>query len=98
MRNPQESSAYRPASYRAATVRERSRLPWFLLLLLASSAQASAPLPYEALHHVRVPMRDGMRLDANVFHTRETARQPVLLVRTPYGKGDGLLPGFQLFI
>ena len=74
-----------------------NRLAWYFLL--AAVARASDPLPlYEELRHVRVPMRDGIHLDSNVYSPKETARRPVLLVRTPYGKADALFRGYQLFI
>src|SRR5215204_6606972 len=46
---------------------------------------------------VRVPMRDGIRLSTNVFLPASLSKHPVLLVRTPYGKGTTLLPGYKLF-
>ncbi|HYO80717.1 MAG TPA: CocE/NonD family hydrolase [Bryobacteraceae bacterium] len=46
----------------------------------------------------RVPMRDGVRLATSVFLPSPTGRHPVLLVRTPYGKGKDLLPGYHLFL
>ena len=48
--------------------------------------------------HVPVPMRDGVRLSANVFLPSEHARVPAILVRTPYGKGAGLTPNYQAFV
>ncbi|HPM77985.1 MAG TPA: CocE/NonD family hydrolase [bacterium] len=36
-----------------------------------------------------VPMRDGVRLDTDVYLPRIDNAVPVILVRTPYGKGDG---------
>jgi uncharacterized protein len=48
---------------------------------------------------VRIPMRDGIRLSTHVFRPPGVARQlPVLLIRTPYGKGLNLLPGYRIFI
>jgi uncharacterized protein len=48
---------------------------------------------------VRVAMRDGVRLSAHVFRPEGAARPlPVLLIRTPYGKGTDLLPGYRVFI
>lgn len=44
---------------------------------------------------VRIPMRDGVRLSANVFRPSSTGRVPALLVRTPYNKGSVLFPGYQ---
>ncbi len=42
-------------------------------------------------------MRDGVHLSANVFLPSSTGRNPAILVRTPYGKGDQILAGYQLF-
>ena len=41
---------------------------------------------------VAVPMRDGVRLSANVFRPEAPGRYPTILLRTPYGKGDAHLP------
>lgn len=46
---------------------------------------------------VRVPMRDGVKLSTNVF-LPGVGRYPALLVRTPYNKGQDLLPGYRIFI
>ncbi len=43
-------------------------------------------------------MRDGVRLDTNVFRPPGSGRFPAILVRTPYGKGEDLLPNYQSFI
>lgn len=43
-------------------------------------------------------MRDGVRLSANVFLPAERAHLPAILVRTPYGKGAGILPNYQTFV
>jgi uncharacterized protein len=64
-----------------------------LLLALLSGAAASAivgsrdgapPIRYQ--FNVTVPMRDGVRLAANIYRPASEGRHPVLLVRTPYGK------------
>jgi putative CocE/NonD family hydrolase len=47
---------------------------------------------------VPVPMRDGVRLSANVFRPSEHARVPAILVRTPYGKGLDITPHYQAFV
>jgi putative CocE/NonD family hydrolase len=47
---------------------------------------------------VPVPMRDGVRLSANVFRPSEHARVPAILVRTPYGKGIDITPNYQAFV
>jgi len=43
-------------------------------------------------------MRDGVRLSANVFLPADSAPRSTILVRTPYGKGDGLIPNYQAFV
>ena len=43
-------------------------------------------------------MQDGVRLAANIFLPSETGRFPTILVRTPYNKGDDLLPGYRSFL
>lgn len=48
--------------------------------------------------HVRVPMRDGVHLDANVFYPAGGTRYPAILLRTPYGKGADFNPGYSSFI
>lgn len=57
----------------------------------ASPARNPAPL------RARVPMRDGVMLAANVFLPPGGGRHPAILVRTPYGKGEQILAGYQLF-
>jgi hypothetical protein len=37
---------------------------------------------------VKIPMRDGARLSANIFLPKAEGSFPVILVRSPYGKGD----------
>ncbi|MBL8176250.1 MAG: CocE/NonD family hydrolase [Bryobacterales bacterium] len=61
--------------------------------LLGWAALAAAP-PVE---HVRMAMRDGVTLSANLFRPSETGRFPVILVRTPYGKGKDLPRNYRLF-
>jgi putative CocE/NonD family hydrolase len=44
-------------------------------------------------------MRDGVRLSTNVFlPSGSPGKFPTLLVRTPYGKGSALLPGYRIFL
>jgi len=47
--------------------------------------------------HVFIPMRDGVKLAANVFLPAEPARRPVILERTPYGKTD-LGTSYEFFV
>ncbi len=37
---------------------------------------------------VKIPMRDGIKLSANIFLPKADGKFPVLLSRTPYGKGS----------
>jgi putative CocE/NonD family hydrolase len=43
-------------------------------------------------------MRDGVHLAANIFLPSEAGRFPILLVRTPYSKGDDLNSTYRLFV
>ena len=65
---------------------------WFSL-----TASASAPEIVQRLH-VRIPMRDGVQLAANIFLPSESSRFPVILVRTPYNKGVDLIPNYRFFV
>jgi putative CocE/NonD family hydrolase len=49
-------------------------------------------------YNVVVPMRDGVRLSANVFRPGEGGRYPAILVRTPYGKGDVITAAYESFV
>lgn len=48
----------------------------------ASSVSASVAVEF----NVRVPMRDGVALSANVYRPAKAGRYPVVVVRTPYTK------------
>lgn len=69
---------------------------WVAVVVCLSSAIAS-PAMHASLHE-RVPMRDGVHLDANVFRPAHAGRFPAILIRTPYGKGTDLLPGYGVFV
>jgi putative CocE/NonD family hydrolase len=43
-------------------------------------------------------MRDGVRLFANIFLPGEHGRVPAILIRTPYGKGEDLVPNWQALV
>ena len=59
----------------------------------------AAQKPIVKYLHVPVPMRDGVRLSANVFLPVGTrAALPAILVRTPYGKGADITPHHQAFV
>ncbi len=55
-----------------------------LALLLTATSQAA--VKREAM----VPMRDGVKLAANIFLPQAEGRFAVILIRTPYGKGTEL--------
>jgi putative CocE/NonD family hydrolase len=61
-----------------------------LLCLAASLSLAGAATTYEVevRTNVMVPMQDGVRLATNVFLPKAEGKWPVLLMRSPYGKGD----------
>ena len=61
-------------------------LPFFLLSLSLLAQEARQPFVFEP--DVSMPMRDGVRLAANIFRPKGEGRFPVILMRTPYGKGD----------
>lgn len=47
--------------------------------------------------HIKIPMRDGVKLCANVFVPPGGGKFPTILVRTPYGKGQGI-GNYQVFV
>ncbi len=55
------------------------------LLALLATARPGAP-PSFAERGVAVPMRDGVKLGADVFRPAEAGRFPTLVYRTPYGR------------
>lgn len=68
------------------------------LLALLLAAVAALPQAPEKDLHVRVRMRDGVRLCTNVFRPDVEGRVPALLVRTPYGKGTDLAAAYLPFL
>ena len=54
-----------------------------LLLML----QAAGPTRITMEYDVRVPMRDGVALSADVYRPSTAERVPIILVRTPYDNG-----------
>ena len=70
----------------------RAALKAALVLLLVFNAAA------EQRFVVRMQMRDGVRLSANVFLPHAEGRYSTLLIRTPYGKGKDLIPNYRVFI
>jgi putative CocE/NonD family hydrolase len=68
------------------------------LLLCAALLHATGSVAYQKLLHARVPMRDGIHLDTNIFHPTGGGRYPAVLLRTPYGKGPDLPAGYSAFL
>ncbi len=68
------------------------------LPLATPAAVINRAAPQITEYNVAVPMRDGVRLRANVFRPGAVARYPVILLRTPYGKGDVITPAYQSFV
>ena len=85
----------------AGTVRGAGRRLAAILLTVALGAwQVGPPLQAAeekfdvAAEEVMVPMRDGVRLATDIYRPVRAGkpledRRPVVLIRTPYGKGNG---------
>ncbi len=69
-----------------------------LLIAVCCAALPGGQTPELTMLRVPVPMRDGVRLSANVFLPAEAAPRPAILVRTPYGKGTALIPNYHAFV
>lgn len=56
----------------------------------AAAATAAAPAPHEVQAQLDVPvaMRDGVELATNVYRPVAEGQYPVIVMRSPYGKGD----------
>ncbi|MBL8291838.1 MAG: CocE/NonD family hydrolase, partial [Bryobacterales bacterium] len=63
-------------------------MPRFWLLLLAALLPAASPPKYSVKvdPNVRVPMRDGVALAADVYLPDTSGRFPTVIYRTPYNK------------
>lgn len=65
------------------------RSPLLLFLFVAGALLAQAPEPSAVFESdVKVPMRDGVQLAANIWRPKAEGRYPVILMRSPYGKMD----------
>jgi putative CocE/NonD family hydrolase len=65
---------------------------------LCAGVLSAAPHQIAESLDLAVPMRDGVRLSANVFRPEAPRRYPTILVRTPYGKGAGISPNYAPFV
>ncbi|HVN02815.1 MAG TPA: CocE/NonD family hydrolase, partial [Bryobacteraceae bacterium] len=69
-----------------------------LLMLTCAAVLSAAPVEIAKSLDVAVPMRDGVRLSANVFRPEASGRYPTILVRTPYNKGRDISPNYVAFV
>ena len=56
-------------------------------VLIGATTAADVAYEVEVRADVKIPMGDGVRLSANVFLPKAEGEFPVVLARTPYGKG-----------
>jgi putative CocE/NonD family hydrolase len=68
------------------------------LVVLVSLGVAVDPGVKQTEFTVMVPMRDGVHLSTSVYRSSVSKPLPVLLLRTPYGKGTALPPGYRHFL
>jgi putative CocE/NonD family hydrolase len=70
------------------------------LYLIAACGILSAASPKAVVKqlHVPVPMRDGVRLYANLALPSDRGQFPTLLIRTAYGKGADVSPNYLGFV
>jgi putative CocE/NonD family hydrolase len=59
-----------------------------VLLSLQTILAAEKTFEVEVRTEVKIPMRDGVELSANIFLPKVEGKYPVILIRSPYGKGD----------
>jgi putative CocE/NonD family hydrolase len=50
----------------------------------AQDSSAAIMYPMEARYNIRVPMRDGITLSADVFRPRGNSKHPAIMIQTPY--------------
>ena len=68
------------------------------VLLFCGFLWAASPDGIERELDVRIHMRDGVELSANIFRPVAAGRVPTILVRTPYDKGDEVTPNQRAFV
>jgi len=74
------------------------RIRWLSPLLCCGFLWAAPPDGIERELDVRIHMRDGVELSANVFRPASAARLPAILVRTPYNNGVDLASAYRPFV
>ncbi len=74
--------------YRAKKFLFSAVICFCLALLVPAAAPPNARVEKPAVSlDVRIPMRDGVTLSTNIYRPSEVGAFPVVLVRSPYGKG-----------
>ncbi len=63
-------------------------LVFSVLLSIQTILAAQDSFEVEVRTEVKIPMRDGVELSANIFLPKAQGKYPVILIRSPYGKGD----------
>ena len=67
----------------------KSALIFLVLLLPLQTVLAAQESPnVDVRTEVKIPMRDGVELSANIFLPKAEGKYPVILIRSPYGKGN----------
>jgi len=73
-------------------------LPVVVAGISAPARGAVKTPPQVNQYNITVPMRDGVKLSANLFRPGAARRYPAVLLRTPYGKGDAITASYQAFV
>ncbi len=60
-----------------------------IFLFMSFQACLGQEYEVETRKNVMIPMRDGTQLAANIFLPKAEGQFPTILIRTPYGKGQG---------
>ena len=60
----------------------------YLVLSPPAIIASEAPYAVDVRADVKIAMRDRIELSANIFLPKDEGKFPVILVRSPYGKGD----------
>ena len=71
-------------------MRKTARIILFLSILLSPWTIFAAEKTFEVdvRTEVKIPMCDGIELSANIFLPKAEGKFPVILIRSPYGKGN----------
>src|SRR5262249_49188239 len=72
------------------------RYLYLMLACLVALAASQKPAPHAL--HARIPMRDGIRLAANVYLPTEHGRFLVILERTLYNKGTEISANYEALV